>query len=80
MARNAPGSAMGDFFITVGPASYLDAGPGTAGYAAFGKVVQGMELVRRMLAAPTYPGGRSANTKGQQIISPIRIVSAQRIR
>jgi peptidyl-prolyl cis-trans isomerase A (cyclophilin A) len=80
MARNAPGTAMGDFFITVGPAVYLDARPGSAGYAAFGKVVQGMDLVRRMLAAPTYPGGRSANTKGQQIIAPIRIVSARRVR
>jgi peptidyl-prolyl cis-trans isomerase A (cyclophilin A) len=80
MARNAPGTAMGDFFITVGPAAYLDARPGSAGYAAFGKVVQGMELVRRMLAAPTYPGGRSENTKGQQIVKPIRIISARRIR
>jgi peptidyl-prolyl cis-trans isomerase A (cyclophilin A) len=80
MARNAPGTAMGDFFITVGPAAYLDARPGSAGYAAFGRVVQGMELVRRMLAAPTYPGGRSENTKGQQIISPIRIISARRVR
>jgi peptidyl-prolyl cis-trans isomerase A (cyclophilin A) len=80
MARNAPGTAMGDFFITVGPAAYLDARPGSAGYAAFGKVVQGMELVRRMLAAPTYPGGRLENTKGQQIIAPIRIVSARRVR
>lgn len=80
MARNAPGSAMGDFFITIGPAPYLDARPGSAGYAAFGKVVLGMDLVRRMLAVPTYPGGRSANTKGQQIIKPIRIINARRVR
>lgn len=77
MARNAPGTAMGDFFITVGPASYLDARPGSVGYAAFGKVVQGMPLVRRMLAAPTYPGGRSRNTMGQTIIAPIRILTVR---
>jgi peptidyl-prolyl cis-trans isomerase A (cyclophilin A) len=79
MARNSPGTAMGDFFITVGPAAYLDARPGSVGYAAFGKVVEGMPLVRKMLAAPTYPGGRSANTKGQTMIAPLRIISARRL-
>jgi peptidyl-prolyl cis-trans isomerase A (cyclophilin A) len=78
MARNAPGTAMGDFFITLGPAPYLDARPGSVGYAAFGKVVEGMPLIRKMLAAPTYPGGRSANTKGQTMIKPVPIISARR--
>jgi peptidyl-prolyl cis-trans isomerase A (cyclophilin A) len=49
MARNAPGTAMGDFFVTIGPAPYLDARPGSVGYAAFGKVVQGMPIIRRCL-------------------------------
>lgn len=79
MARNAPGTAMGDFFITVGPASYLDARPGSVGYAAFGRVIAGMSVVHKMLAAPTYPGGRSENTIGQSIVSPIRIVTARRL-
>ena len=80
MARNAPGTAMGDFFITVGSAPYLNARPGSVGYAAFGKVVSGMPIVRKMLAAPTYPGGRTATTKGQQIIAPIRIISVRRVQ
>jgi peptidyl-prolyl cis-trans isomerase A (cyclophilin A) len=79
MARNAPGTAMGDFFITIGPAPYLDARAGSVGYAAFGKVVEGMPIVRKMLAAPTYPGGRSANTKGQTMIKPVAIIAARRI-
>lgn len=79
MARNAPGSAMGDFFITVGASPYLDARPGSVGYAAFGRVVEGMDLVRKILAAPTYPGGRSEQTMGQTIIKPIRILSARRV-
>lgn len=79
MARNAPGSAMGDFFITVGASPYLDARPGSVGYAAFGRVVEGMDIVRKMLAAPTYPGGRSEQTIGQTIIKPIRILSARRV-
>lgn len=77
MARNAPGTAMGDFFITVGPAPYLDARPGSLGYAAFGRVVSGMEIVRKMLAAPTYPGGRTPETKGQTMITPVRIISVR---
>ena len=80
MARNAPGTAMGDFFVTIGPAPYLDARPGSPGYAAFGKVVAGMPVVRKMLAAPTHPGGRSKNTIGQHIVSPIRIHTARRVR
>ncbi|MEA1015888.1 peptidylprolyl isomerase [Sphingosinicella sp. LY1275] len=80
MARNAPGTAMGDFFVTVGTARYLDARPGYAGYAAFGRVVQGMDVIRKILAAPTYPGGRSHNTMGQHIVKPVRIVSARRVR
>lgn len=80
MARNAPGTAMGDFFITVGPNTYLDARPGSVGYAAFGRVVRGMDIVKRMLAAQTWPGGRSENTMGQYIRKPIRIRSARRVR
>lgn len=77
MARNAPGTAMGDFFITVGPAAYLDAREGSVGYAAFGKVVSGMPVVRKILAAPTYPGGRSKNTIGQHMIAPVQIFTAR---
>jgi peptidyl-prolyl cis-trans isomerase A (cyclophilin A) len=79
MARNDPGSAMGDFFIVVGDGSYLDAAPNYPGYAAFGHVVSGMDAVRHMLAAPTFPGGWTAETKGQSIIHPFRIVSARRL-
>ncbi|MBY8825999.1 peptidylprolyl isomerase [Sphingomonas colocasiae] len=80
MARNAPGSAMGDFFITIGPSAYLDARDGSPGYAAFGRVVSGMAIVHRILALPTWPGGRSITTKGQHIKQPIRIISVRRIR
>ena len=80
MARNAPGTAMGDFFVTIGPASYLDAGPGGPGYAAFGKVVSGMPLLKRILAMPTWPGGYSRETMGQSIKAPVRILSARRVK
>lgn len=79
MARNAPGTAMGDFFVTVGPAQYLDARPGYPGYAAFGHVVSGMDVIGRILALPTFPGGYSIETLGQSIRQPVRILSARRV-
>ena len=80
MARNAPGTAMGDFFITIGPAPALDGTPTNPGYAAFGRVVGGMGTVRKILALPTYPGGYSKQTMGQSIINRVRITSAKRVR
>lgn len=81
MARNEPGTAMGDFFITVGPSSYLDAGPGgnPPGYAAFGRVVSGMNVVQKILALPTYRGGYSYTTMGQSIRKPVKILTARRV-
>ena len=81
MARNDPGTAAGDFFITVGRAAYLDARPPNyVGYAAFGHVASGMAVVRRILVRPTYPGGFTANTLRQSLDPPVRIVSVRRVR
>jgi len=79
MARNAPGSAMGDFFIILGTAPYLDAQEGRPGYAAFGRVISGKPVLQRILAAPTWPGGRSRETVGQLLRDRITIISARRI-
>lgn len=82
MARREPGSAMGDFFILVGPSPAMDARPGAkgdnAGYAAFGRVVSGMPVVKRIMAAKTWPGGAGA-MKGQFIKEPVRIIEARRV-
>lgn len=69
---------MGDFFIITKAMPELDAGPGNRGYAAFGKVVGGMDTVRRILASPTSPGGSEA-LKGQMIEKPVRIEKVVRI-
>lgn len=79
MARNKPGTAMGDFFICVGDAKRLDATANYAGYAAFGHVVSGMDVVRRILAQPTFPGGYSMDMLGQTIRKRVTIISARRI-
>jgi len=78
MARNAPGSAMGDFFITLGPMPSMDADRDDPGFAAFGRVVGGIDVVRRILAAPTVPNAGRGAMRGQMITAPVRIVSARR--
>jgi peptidyl-prolyl cis-trans isomerase A (cyclophilin A) len=79
MARNEVGTAMGDFFITIGSAPDLDAQPGYPGYAAFGHVVSGMAVARKILIEPTFPGGYSYDTIGQTLRHPVKIVSARRV-
>ena len=52
MARGAPGTATGEFFICIGDQPELDFGgrrhPDGQGFAAFGQVVQGMDVVRAL--------------------------------
>jgi peptidyl-prolyl cis-trans isomerase A (cyclophilin A) len=79
LARGAPGTGAGDFFILVGDTPSLDAQPGgDPGFAAFGRVVEGMELVKAMLAAPTDPEKGEGVMKGQYLASPVVITAARR--
>lgn len=82
MARGAPGSAAGDFFITIGALESLNADPSkpgdNLGFAVFGHVVEGMDTVRRIMNAPTSPTLGEGAMKGQMIASPVRILTARR--
>ena len=57
MARGKPDSARSDFFICIGEQPSLDFGGARnadgQGFAAFGRVVEGMAVVRAIQAAPT---------------------------
>lgn len=80
MARREDGpGAMGDFFITTDAMPQMDAGRGREGFAAFGRVTEGMEVVRRILAAPTVANAGRGAMRGQMITTPVRIVSARRV-
>ena len=74
MARDGPDTATSDFFICVGPQPELDfAGkrnPDGQGFAAFGRVVNGMDIVRKIQTAPS---------KGQKLIPPVKIMKIERI-
>lgn len=83
MARAAPGSAQAQFFITIGALASLDADPKAAGdnlgFAVFGRVVEGMETVKKILDAPVSPTAGEGAMKGQMIAAPIRILGAKRL-
>ncbi len=84
-ARAAPGTAQGDFFIIVGDGMQgLNADPArdgdNQGYAVFGHVVAGQDVVRHILAAPTSTTEGEGAMKGQMIKAPVRILTARRAR
>jgi peptidyl-prolyl cis-trans isomerase A (cyclophilin A) len=73
MARDAPDTAASDFFICIGDQPSLDFGgmrnPDGQGFAAFGHVVKGMDVVRKIQAAPA---------EGQRLTPPVTILKARR--
>ena len=78
MARAEEGAgAIGDFFITASAMPAMDAHGDSPGYAAFGQVVEGMDIVRRILAAPTLSNAGRGAMRGQWLASPVRIVRAR---
>jgi len=74
MARSGPDTARDEFFICIGPQPSLDFGgarnPDGQGFAVFGRVVSGMDIVRKIQAAPA---------ERQTLRPAIRIRSAKRI-
>lgn len=78
MARGGkPGTAMGNFFITIGPIISMDARGDYPGYAAFGHVASGMDVVKKILAMPT--GGGEGPMRGQMLFQRVRIIKAERL-
>jgi peptidyl-prolyl cis-trans isomerase A (cyclophilin A) len=78
MGRHAPGTAQADWFICIGDMSYLDATPKDPGFAAFGRVVDGMEVAKTILGLPTDPNAGVGAMKGEMLVKPLRIASIRR--
>lgn len=78
MAMGKPGTATGDFFIIVGDLSTMDATTTDPGYAVFGRVVSGMDIVHRIMDAPTSSTRGEGVMKGQMLEPPIKVQSARR--
>jgi peptidyl-prolyl cis-trans isomerase A (cyclophilin A) len=82
MARLAPGTATADFFILTTDIPGFDAGGyggDPDGFAAFGHVVEGMDVVNRIFAAPTSPTKGDGVIKGQMLEPAIKIIKAERV-
>jgi peptidyl-prolyl cis-trans isomerase A (cyclophilin A) len=79
MACNAPGTAMGEFFITGGPAPYLTPAPAMSATPRSAASSRAWPSFARSLAAPAHPGGWSKATRGQSIVTPVRIRTARRV-
>jgi peptidyl-prolyl cis-trans isomerase A (cyclophilin A) len=75
MARTEPGTASSEFFICIGDQPELDFGgkrnPDGQGFAAFGKVTSGMEVVRKI---------QQLQDRDQYLINSIKIKNITRVK
>jgi peptidyl-prolyl cis-trans isomerase A (cyclophilin A) len=82
MARGAPNSATSGWFICINDQPSLDfrgaRNPDGQGFAAFGRVVSGMDVVRKIQQAPSS-SDRKTNAEAQRLTPPIKIIKVARI-
>ncbi len=80
MARGDPGTATADFFIVIGDMVALDAQPngGDPGYAVFGHVLDGMDVVHVIVGQPRSPTAGEGDMQGQMLAVPVKILTARR--
>ena len=74
MASVGPGTAKSDFFILTTDVPAFD-----ASFAAFGRVVEGMDVVKKILAAPVSPTKGEGAMKGQMLEPAVKIVKAEKL-
>ena len=83
MSRGEVNSATSDFFICIGSQQGLDFGGERnndgQGFAAFGKVIEGMDIVRDINGKPSNKKTDNEYVKGQMINNPIIIEKAVRL-
>ncbi|OWK32641.1 peptidylprolyl isomerase [Sphingomonas mucosissima] len=78
MAMAAPGSARGDFFIIVGNTPAMDAEGVNPGYAVFGRVIRGMDVVHKIMDMPTSATKGEGIMKGQMLEPTVPVKAARR--
>jgi peptidyl-prolyl cis-trans isomerase A (cyclophilin A) len=77
MAAPAPGQAQAAFFIMT---TDIEGFNGPDGYAAFGHVVEGMDVVKAILGAPVSATKGEGALKGQMLDPPVTIVKVARLK
>ena len=80
MANAGAGTARSDFFIMTTDIESFDAKGTDIGFAAFGKVIEGQEVVKAILASPVSPTkGAEHGMKGEILEPAVKILKAVRI-
>ena len=77
MADFVPGKAQADFFIETTDIPAFD---GPNGFAAFGQVVEGMDVVKTILASPVSPTKGEGAMKGQMLDPVVKILTVRRLK
>ena len=83
MARLEPGSARADFFILLSDMPGFDAGgPGgdADGFAAFGHVTEGMDVVQKIWGSPVSATKGDGPMKGQMLDPVVKIIKVARVK
>jgi peptidyl-prolyl cis-trans isomerase A (cyclophilin A) len=75
MANFGPGTARSDFFIITTDIPAFD-----DSFAAFGRVVEGMDVVQKILASPVSPTKGEGVMKGQMLEPKVTITKAARLK
>jgi len=83
MARGTADSATSGWFICINDQPSLDFGglrnPDGQGFAAFGRVISGMDVVRKIQQAPSS-SDRKTNTEAQKLTPPIAVTKVSRVQ
>lgn len=79
MANFGPGTAKADFFILTTDIPAFDASGSDQGFAVFGRVVEGMDVVKRIQASAVSPTKGEGAMKGQMLEPVVKIVKAERL-
>ena len=80
LANAGPGTPRADFFILASDRPTLDATAADPGFAVFGHVVEGMDVVKKILASPVSPDKGDGAMKGQMLDPTIKIIKVERVK
>ena len=80
MARLEPGSARSDFFILTEDIPAFDATATDPGFAAFGNVVEGLDVADKIFADPRSPTKGAGVMKGQMLDPAVKILRVTRVK
>ncbi|HEX3677434.1 MAG TPA: peptidylprolyl isomerase [Sphingomicrobium sp.] len=80
MANAGAGTARADFFILASDIPALDSKGDDPGFAVFGHVIEGLDVVNRILASPVSLTKGEGAMKGQMLEPLIKIVRVERVQ